>query len=296
MVKISRNPSDEHEFHTMGSRPFEHFVRALHEAQPGILTAYLYGPDGQGQFGADHIATRNDGAADIEIGQSKAYRQFGQTKIREAADAFLDRWDAEWSSKQVKRFILFVGCAIKSRQAADEIIAQTQRFAALGVEFLVWAANAIYDHLSAAPHVVRTHLGQEWYEKLFGEPVGPLTGLQQDLQRGDMGAFRVAAYVSRLNQAESAEVVELRRRARRGEATQVNGTWYKSQVPATNVDPSGMLRRQFPLTRCGPAAYLPCIRRRADFGPSAYRQAISDSCHQGSDCQFLLREASGSRI
>ncbi|MEJ7927932.1 hypothetical protein WG908_14350 [Sphingobium sp. AN641] len=221
MVKVSRNPSDEHEFHTMGSRPFEHFVRALHEAQPSILTAYLYGPDGQGQFGADHIAPRNDGTADIEIGQSKAYRQFGQTAVREAADAFVDHWEAEWRSKQVKRFILFVGCAIKSRQAADEIVAQTQRFATLGVEFLVWDANAIYDRLSAAPHVVRTHLGQEWYEKLFGEPVGPLTGLQQDLQRGDMGAFRVAVYVSRLNQAESAEVIELRRRARRGEAAQV---------------------------------------------------------------------------
>lgn len=69
--------------------------------------------------------------------------------------------------------------------------------------------------------MVRTHLGQEWYKKLFGEPVGPLTGLKKDLQRGDLGALRVAAYVSRLNQAESAEVVELRRQARRGEVGQV---------------------------------------------------------------------------
>lgn len=112
MVKLSRNPSDEHEFHTMGSRPFEHFVRALHRVQPGILTAYIYGPDGQSQFGADHIATRQDGTADIDVGQSKAYRQFGQSKVREAADAFLDHWDWEWRDKRVKRFILFVGCAI----------------------------------------------------------------------------------------------------------------------------------------------------------------------------------------
>ena len=185
MVKVSRTASDEHEFHTLGPRPFEHFARALHEAQPGILSTNLYGPDGQGQFGADHIAFRTEGARGIEVGQSKAHRTFGPADLRKAADAFLENWADHWHAKDVKRFILFVGCVIKSRQAADEIITLTRRFADHGIEFVVWDACGIYDRLGAAPYVVRTHLGQDWYEKLFGEPVGPLTGLQRDLQRGD---------------------------------------------------------------------------------------------------------------
>lgn len=221
MVKVSRTASDEHEFHTLGSRPFEHFARALHEAQPGILSTNLYGPDGQGQFGADHIAFRTEGTHSLEVGQSKAHRTFGPSDLRKAADAFLEHWDDHWHAKDVKRFIIFVGCVIKSRQAADEIITLTRRFADHSIEFVVWDASGIYDRLGAAPDVVRTHLGQDWYEKLFGEPVGPLTGLQRDLQRGDFGALNVAAFVGRLSQAESAEIKELRRRARRGETAAV---------------------------------------------------------------------------
>lgn len=209
--KISRSPSDEHEFYTLGQKPFEHFVRALHEAQPNILATHLYGPDGQTQFGADHVAYhRTDGTPYLEVGQSKAYRRFGRKDVAAAAKAFLDHWETHWRTKDVRRFILFVGCAIKSREAHDEIIEQTRAFAALGVAFAVWDSNSIYDHLGSAPAAVRTHLGQEWYEKLFGEPTGPLTGLQRDLQTGDFGAITVASYVARLNQAESAEVIELR--------------------------------------------------------------------------------------
>jgi hypothetical protein len=96
----------------------------------------------------------------------------------------------------VRRFILFVGYAIKSRAAADEIITLTAEFAELGVEFQIWDANKIYDRLAAASGVVRAHLGQDWYSKLVGEPVGPLTGLMRDLQRGDQGALIVGGYAT----------------------------------------------------------------------------------------------------
>ncbi|GAY22778.1 hypothetical protein SFOMI_3340 [Sphingobium fuliginis] len=115
-----------------------------------------------------------------------------------------------------------MGCAIKSRQAGDEIITQTQRFAALGVQFSVWDSTEIYDQLPSANVAVRTYLGQDWYERIFGKPTGPLTGLQQDLERGwDLSAIRVQHYVTRLNQAETGEIAELKRRARRGETPRV---------------------------------------------------------------------------
>ncbi|NLH80680.1 MAG: hypothetical protein GX458_07540, partial [Phyllobacteriaceae bacterium] len=220
--QVPRNASDEHEFSVLGSRPFEHFARALHEAQPDIYGSHLYGPDGQGQYGADHIAFhRNEPAPWLEVGQSKAHRSFGQSNIRSAAKEFTDHWDTHWHDKNVRRFILFVGCAIKSRNAGDEIIRLNNEFAKLGVELLVWDANAIYDRILSAPAVVRAHLGQDWYSKLFGEPVGPFTGIVRDLQRGDRSALAVGGFVARLNQAEGAEINELRRRARLGESAAV---------------------------------------------------------------------------
>ncbi len=221
--RLSQNPQDEHAFWELGSRRFEQFARALHAAQPDILSTNLYGPDGQEQFGVDHIAFhRHDPAPYLEVGQSKAERRFGQSDIRAAADKFLKHWDSHWHEKDVRRFILFVGCSIKSRQASDEIIAQTQKFAALGIQFSVWDSSQIYDRLPGANVAVRTYLGQVWYERIFGKPTGPLTGLQQALERGwDLSAVSLQHYVTRLNQAETGEIAELKRRVRRGETPRV---------------------------------------------------------------------------
>ena len=221
--RLSQNPQDEHAFWELGSRRFEQFARALHAAQPDILSTNLYGPDGQEQFGADHIAFhRHDPAPYLEVGQSKAERRFGQSDIRAAADKFIEHWEGHWREKDVRHFILFVGCAIKSRQANDEIIAQTQKFAALGIQFSVWDSSEIYDRLPGANVAVRTYLGQDWYERIFGKPTGPLTGLQQALERGwDLSAVSLQHYVTRLNQAETGEIAELKRRARRGETPRV---------------------------------------------------------------------------
>lgn len=221
MVRAPRqktSASDEHRFYELGSKAFEHFARALHETQEKILGTHLYGPDGQAQFGIDHIAFYKDqnGSA-VEVGQSKAERRFTAGDLEAVAKAFLDHWDDHWKDKNVRKFVLFVGCAIKSREATDKIIELTNRFAQHGIDFAVWDSNGIYDRLRGAPAVVRAHLGQDWYTQLFGEPVGPLTGLHRELQTGDLGALRVQGYVARLNQAETGEISEWRRRIRRGE-------------------------------------------------------------------------------
>lgn len=221
--RLTANSENDHAFYEIGPRRFEHFARALHEAQPGILGANLYAPDGQEQFGIDHVAFhRDESGTHLEVGQAKAEKRFGPDAVRKAADKFLSHWDTHWHDKRVRRFILFVGCTIKSRKAGDEIIAQTLRFAALGIDFLVWDSPAIYDRLPGAPAAVRTYLGQDWYERVFGKPAGPLSGLLRDLETGwDLSVLRVQAVVTRLNQAETAEIGELKRRARRGEGRRV---------------------------------------------------------------------------
>lgn len=217
-MNLPESAADEHDFWKLGAKRFEHLTRALHGAQAGIFGDSLYAPDGQRQFGADHVAhRRTTSGPELEVGQSKAYRTFTARQVAAAADAFLEHWSDHWCGKNVRRFILFVGCAIKQGAAHDEILNQVQRFDRLGVEFFVWDANAIYDRLANAPAVVRGHLGQTWYERLFGQQVGPLTGLQKDLQLGDFGAASVVAYVGQLNRAQTAQVEELKRGVRRGE-------------------------------------------------------------------------------
>ncbi|KQZ61330.1 hypothetical protein ASD67_19025 [Sphingopyxis sp. Root1497] len=156
------------------------------------------------------------------MGQAKAEKRFSADDIRKAADKFLFHWETHWHDKKVSRFILFVGCTIKNRKAGDEVIAQTNRFAAFGIDFLIWDSPAIYDHLPGAPAAVRTYLGQDWYERIFGKPAGPLSGLLRDIESGwDLSVLRVQSFVTRLNQAETAEIAELKRRARRGERSRV---------------------------------------------------------------------------
>lgn len=92
--RLSINPESDHAFHELGSRRFEHFARALHTSQPGIFGANLYAPDGQEQFGIDHVAfRRDDGGTSLEVGQAKAEKRFSADDIRKAADKFLFHWD-----------------------------------------------------------------------------------------------------------------------------------------------------------------------------------------------------------
>jgi hypothetical protein len=222
MVRLSRNPGDEHEFWDLGRSSFEEFALALHASDLQVFNANMYAPDGQAQFGADHYAYRRvDGQAVLEVGQSKAEREFGAAKIRKAADKFLGHWVDQWQPKKVRRFILIVGCKIKSGKAAEEIIAQTERFAEMGVEFELWDATGIYHRLGGAPNAVRTYLDNDWYEKIFGTSGGPLTALARDLARNDHGAQQVVAVVGRLNEAETTQIAEWKRRVRRGEANAV---------------------------------------------------------------------------
>lgn len=215
MVNISRNPSDKHDFHTLGAKNFEYFCCELHRYEDGIVSTHIYAPDGQKQFGIDHLAFRADG--NVEAGQSKAYERFGPAQIQKAADEFLDHVQTHWKGKNIVRFILFVSCAVKSKKACDEILVQVSRFKKLGIDFALWSESTIYGRLGAAPGVVRNYLGQEFHEKLFGKPGSQLAELMQAVVSGNDKAFKASGILSRLNQASIGEIAELRRQARRGE-------------------------------------------------------------------------------
>lgn len=219
MVKVPRNPSDDHEFHTLGSKTFEQFACELHRYEDGVVSTILYAPEGQKQFGIDHIAFRSDG--NIEVGQSKAYANFPPSKIKEAADEFLNHVGTHWQGKKVSKFILFVGCPVKSKKSCDEIIKQVNRFKEFGIDFVLWSSATIFGRLGGVPYIVKTYLGQAFYERLFGKPGAHLVELTQQVISGNSLAVEAMGIMTRLNQASTAELSELKRRARKGETEAV---------------------------------------------------------------------------
>ena len=223
MPKILPKASDEHEFYSLEQKPFEHFAAALHGAQPGILYAKVYAPDGQAQFGIDHVAfaRATDGRSVLEVGQSKAYRRFLPSDLIKATKKFLENWESRWRPMNVRKLIIFVGCVIKSGKTDDALIAETARFASLGIELELWDAWRIYSRLPDAPQVVSTYLGRDYHVKMFGDSSAPFADLQRELLRGDMAGQRAMGLIARLNQAETAELKELKRRVHRGEGKAV---------------------------------------------------------------------------
>ena len=213
------NNDADHSFVAMPKERFEHFAMALHEAQPDVLSAHLYAPDGQTQFGVDHLAYHHEGG--VEAGQAKRVKKVRQADIRKWACEFLDHWNDHWHDKGVTLFRLFVAVPVKNRMAHDEIVAQRRAFQKLGLGFELWDANAIHRRLAGAKQVVRYYLGQDAYDQLFGRPVGPFSELAAQMDAGSRGAFTASAIARELHVGSTAELAELRRRVRRGERSAV---------------------------------------------------------------------------
>lgn len=236
MPRILNKASDEHEFHSLDQKPFEHFAAALHEAQPDMLSATLYAPDGQRQYGIDHVVFTRDaeGRSVLEVGQSKAYKRFSAADLVKATDKFLKNWESRWRAMNVRKLIVFVGCVVKNGRTHDALIREVARFADLGIELELWDAWKIYTRLTSAPQVVSVHLGRDYHAKLFGDASAPFADLQRELLRGDMGGQRAMGMIARLNQAETAELAELKRRVHRGEQDavyeQLEGTLHQPGV------------------------------------------------------------------
>lgn len=143
-------------FHELGAYRFEELCRDLLAAEPEIATCDIYGDPGQTQDGIDLLAQCINGDG-IEVGQSKCYSDFPPREIRAASDKFFEYW-GHWSRENVKRFVLFVACDLRTRQRQDEIRAQQRRFAQVGIVYEAWSAATIRNKLRPHPGIVANHL------------------------------------------------------------------------------------------------------------------------------------------
>ncbi|MFH1080523.1 MAG: hypothetical protein V1766_09750 [Pseudomonadota bacterium] len=151
---ISR--SDTQKWHDIGEYKFEQLCCDLHGVQKEIVTCQLYGLRRQEDKGVDHIAQRKEGKGQ-EVGQSKCYKEFNETHLKNAVKPFFDYIDY-WKEQDVKRYILFVACDIQRTQTHEEKEVQRKRFKDEGINFELWSGREIERKLAPYRNIVERYV------------------------------------------------------------------------------------------------------------------------------------------
>lgn len=156
-------------FHELGFLPFQELCRDLLDAQSVIAVCELYGVPGETQHGVDLLAHRREHGG-VDVGQCKCYQKFTAALIRTASNEFFTHW-RRWEGEDVRRFILFVSADLSGRGCQDEILRQTQQFAAHGIAYEAWSAAKIRNELRPHPEIVRDYIAsEEWVRRICGGP------------------------------------------------------------------------------------------------------------------------------
>lgn len=163
---------DTPQLYRLGGLKFQALCRDLLDsgADPQISACRGYGTPGQRQHGVDLIADRKDGGTDVA--QCKCERDFPAAEIREASVEFLEHVDL-WRSRDVRRFILLVGCEVDQTQRQAEILKQTQAFRDQhGISYELWPSTKIVNRLRNHRGIIGQHLSPGWAEILCGPTSG----------------------------------------------------------------------------------------------------------------------------
>jgi hypothetical protein len=226
-MRLSFNPSKPVPFHELDPMPFQELCRDLFEREEGVSTCEVFGINGQFQRGIDLKAQRK-GAYAYEVGQCKCYEEFSPREIRKASEEFLKHLDY-WKEKNVKRFILFVACAMDTTQRLEEIDRQIKAFHELGIEYEVWSARTLRTKLKDHPDIVwRYTRNREWVESICGVAATLNTGGNVGVERGsalvgDVNSARLTVYAeehSRVIDRRLNEIRDLYRKGRKKSALQ----------------------------------------------------------------------------
>lgn len=154
--------------HEIGEYRFQRFVTELMGYEPDIATSDEYGTRGQEDFGADVIARRN-GADGQEVASCKCYERTSATQLRDWSDEFLEHWDDHWKLQGIRRFVLATTASNSgSRSVQDQVTAERDRFARIGVEYEMWGPPALVRKVRPYRAIARTYLGEFWETQICG--------------------------------------------------------------------------------------------------------------------------------
>jgi tetratricopeptide (TPR) repeat protein len=211
------NPSDPPQFHRLGEYPFQELCHDIFEVQGGIATCEIYGRRGQTQKGIDLLASCDDGES-TEVGQCKAEKSFSVPKIINASDEFFAHWEF-WKDKKVRRFILFVGCALDDPKVQNEILTQRARFQKVGILYEAWSARTLVTRLSPHRTIAERHIhSREIVDNICGrsfesQSKAPVPGI--DLALSLLGS-QIEVFSSEISQVNAEKLERIRELSREG--------------------------------------------------------------------------------
>ena len=159
-------------FHELPDKSFERFTRDLLDYEPGIVSADLYNTPRKPQFGIDVLARRSDGCR--EVASCKCYKAIRPGDLQKWSNDCLDHWDGHWKPKNVVRFILAVTAPIEARARSEEIDAESERFAKLGLAYEVWGPAQLQKRVRPHRALAEQFLGPYWADIVCGSPLRTL--------------------------------------------------------------------------------------------------------------------------
>lgn len=184
----------------LGGLKFQALCRDLldNDGDPQIGSCSEYGKNGESQHGVDLIGDRHDGG--IDAIQCKGQERFPPQDIRDASKEFLQHVTL-WKERGVRRFLVLVGCEVKSVKQRKEIEAQRRTFQQqYGMAYELWESPKIVNKLRPHAGIVRQHLGGGWVAFICDQPtVAVRIESTQFTISSELTSFLTDATDSRLN-------------------------------------------------------------------------------------------------
>lgn len=158
---------------------FERLIRRIVAREPTTSECWVYGTQGQAQFGLDILAAQNKSSSEFACYQCKRVKDFSAGEIKQAIDKFLD---GKWAAK-TRSFVLCTSLALSKTEQVDEIATQRARLAGMDIEFQVWDGSeggGLTERLKGYPDLVDDFFLRAWVHRFNGEEAANSLGEKLD--------------------------------------------------------------------------------------------------------------------
>jgi len=173
---------------------FERLCLRLVELESDVEHCQLYGKKGQAQEGIDLYARLKASPPTYVVYQCKRVADFGPSRIKEAAEEFLEgRW-----AKSPTRLTLCTSESLSRTERADELERQNAVLKQLGCQMVAWDLEAISKRLKDHPDLVDDFFGRPWVVEFCGIEAADALGTRLDRSRINDFRDRLGQFYSRI--------------------------------------------------------------------------------------------------
>lgn len=158
---------------------FERLIRRLVMREAATSDCWIYGVQGQAQYGLDILASLHHAPGEYACYQCKRVKDFSGNDIKEAVNKFLN---GKWASK-ANRLVLCTSSALSKTDQVDEIAAQHRILADKGIKFDVWDSSEggqLSELLKSHPDLVDDFFLRDWVRRFNGDEAAKSLGEKLD--------------------------------------------------------------------------------------------------------------------